>query len=73
MNDGRRKLVEMAFEKLDASGDGVVGVEDLRGVYSVARHPQYISGELSEDEILKTFIRKFEGNTSVDGKVNNFK
>lgn len=69
MNSKREKLVEMAFDKMDRTDDGVVDLADLKGVYSVKQHPQYLSGELDEDQILKMYIRKFEGSTSVDGKI----
>lgn len=69
MNDTRRKLVDMAFDKLDKTGDGIVTLEDLKGVYSVTKHPKFQSGEMDEEQILATILKKFENNTSVDGKV----
>lgn len=69
MNDRRKKLVDMAFDKLDKTDDGVVTLDDLKGVYSVQKHPKYQSGEMTEDQILNTVIKKFENNTSVDGKI----
>ncbi|XP_064113780.1 crustacean calcium-binding protein 23-like isoform X2 [Macrobrachium nipponense] len=69
MNETRMKLVEMAFDKMDKSGDGVVTVDDLKGVYTVTKHPKFLSGEMTEDQILLTVIKKFENNTSVDGKI----
>ena len=35
MSDARKRVVGEAFNKLDKSGDGVVTIEDLRGVYDV--------------------------------------
>lgn len=69
MNDRRKKLVDMAFDKLDKTDDGVVTLEDLKGVYSVNNHPKFQSGEMTEEDILNTVLKKFENNTSVDGKV----
>ncbi|XP_045131261.1 crustacean calcium-binding protein 23-like [Portunus trituberculatus] len=69
MNDRRKKLVDMAFDKLDKTDDGVVTLEDLKGVYSVTNHPKYQSGEMTEEDILNTVLKKFENNTSLDGKV----
>ena len=43
MNATRTAVVSQAFEKLDRTGDGTVTVEDLRGVYSAAQHPD-VSG-----------------------------
>ena len=71
MNEARLELVAKAFDLLDKTDDGTVTLEDLRGVYSVLSHPQYLSGEMSEDDLLKSFIKKFENCTTMDGKVKS--
>lgn len=40
MSDSRRAIVEQAFRKLDKTGDGIITVEDIRGMYSVTAHPR---------------------------------
>ena len=35
MSDARKRVVGEAYAKLDKSGDGVVTIDDLRGVYDV--------------------------------------
>nr|XP_045621158.1 crustacean calcium-binding protein 23 [Procambarus clarkii]XP_045621159.1 crustacean calcium-binding protein 23 [Procambarus clarkii] len=69
MTEPRKKAVEAAFKHLDKTGDGVVGLEDIKRKYSAKTHPKVIKGEATEDEILKKFLNLFETNTSVDGKV----
>lgn len=69
MSDGRRAIVEQAFRKLDKTGDGVITVEDIRGVYDVTAHPRYMSGEETADLILNKFLANFESEGQVDGKV----
>ena len=69
MSESRIKMVEKAYAKMDKNGDGTVTVEDLKGVYNVSRNPNYLSGDLTEEEILANFLKKFEGNTTTDGKV----
>ena len=44
-----RKLSEnIFFRKLDKTGDGVVTVDDLKGVYNPIHHKKYKSGEYTE-------------------------
>ena len=60
MVEKRKRLVMMAFQKLDKTGDGVITVEDLKGVYDVRQHPKFMSGEWTEDEVLLKFLDTFE-------------
>ncbi|ODM92441.1 Calcyphosin-like protein [Orchesella cincta] len=69
LNNNRKKLIEGAFKKLDQTGDGVVTVDDLKNVYSVKNNPRYLSGEETEHQILQRFLKNFEENGVVDGKV----
>ena len=69
MNANRQKLVMEAFKKLDRSGDGVVTVDDLKSVYNVKNNPRYLSGEETQEQILNRFLKNFEEEGTVDGKV----
>ena len=62
-------MIELAFKKLDKTGDGIVTLDDLRGVYNIRSHPEYQNGQKSEKELLEGFLKKFEEGGSVDGKV----
>jgi len=68
MSQARKNLIFQAFKKLDRTGDGVVTIEDLRGVYSAKKHPKYLSGELTEDQVLGTFLESFDSQDK-DGKI----
>lgn len=70
MNKMRINLIELAFKKLDKTGDGVVTLDDLKGVYNIQSHPEYQNGQKTEKELLETFLKKFEEGGSVDGKVS---
>lgn len=72
MSPGRKKVVEQAFQKLDKTGDGEITIDDLKGVYNVKCHPRYISGEESEESILKKFLGNLEQNATRDGIVSYF-
>ncbi len=41
LNDRRRNLVRLAFNKLDKTGDGFVTVDDLADSYNVEFHPKF--------------------------------
>lgn len=60
MSQAREAVIAAAFAKLDQTGDGVVTVDDLRGVYSAQAHPKVRSGEWTEDEALRQFLGNFD-------------
>lgn len=60
MSQAREAVIAAAFAKLDQTGDGVVTVDDLRGVYSGHAHPKVRSGEWTEDEALHQFLDNFD-------------
>ncbi|KAJ8270942.1 hypothetical protein GJAV_G00121000 [Gymnothorax javanicus] len=65
----RRAVIEAAFAKLDRSGDGVVTVQDLLGVYDATQHPKFRSGEMSQEEVFHIFLDSFDSPHDKDGKV----
>ncbi|KAJ3604909.1 hypothetical protein NHX12_026960 [Muraenolepis orangiensis] len=58
-----------AFRKLDKTGDGIITIEDLKGVYNVKHHPKFQNGELTEDQIFRIFLDSFDSPNDKDGKV----
>ncbi|CAG2173163.1 unnamed protein product, partial [Oppiella nova] len=69
MSKTRLNLIEMAFKKLDKTGDGIVNLDDLNGVYNIRSHPEYQNGQKTEKELLEGFLKKFEEGGSVDGQL----
>lgn len=65
----RRRLINEAFKKLDRTGDGIISVDDLKGIYNVKNNPKYLSGEQSEEQVLNRFLLNFEKDGLIDGKV----
>lgn len=69
MSNRRRQIIAEAFKKLDRTGDGVVTVEDLQGVYNSQHHPKFKSGEWSEEQVFRSFLDNFDSPYDKDGKV----
>jgi len=69
MSQSRQNIVMQAFRKLDKTGDGIIKVEDMEGVYNVQKHPKYVSGEMSKEDIFKEFLKTFEMSEHPDGIV----
>jgi Ca2+-binding EF-hand superfamily protein len=50
LNDRRTKMVHMAYDVLDHSGDGLVTIEDIMAVYDPTYHPDFASGRKNKEE-----------------------
>ena len=70
MSNARKNLINQAFVKLDRTGDGIITVEDLKGVYNVKKHKKYMNGEWTEEQCLRQFLDSFDSQDK-DGKVTN--
>lgn len=60
MNQPRKNLVQKAFKKLDRNGNGIVEVDDIKGVYNAKNHPDVKLGKKTEEEVLADFLETFE-------------
>ncbi|XP_059173804.1 calcyphosin-like protein isoform X2 [Physella acuta] len=68
MSQSRKTLIYQAFKKLDRTGDGVVTIEDLKGVYNAKKHPKYLSGEWTEEQVFRLFLDSFDSDDK-DGRI----
>lgn len=59
-----------AFRKLDKTGDNVITIEDLKNVYNCTKHPKYLNGEWTEEQILRKFLDSFDTPDDKDGVVS---
>lgn len=60
MNQNRVALVRKAFSKLDRNQNGVVELEDMKGIYNAKFHPDVKLGKKTEEEVLIEFLDTFE-------------
>ena len=65
MNKRRETLVRKAFTKIDADGSGVLDIHDIRKRYNAKKHPDVMSGKITEDEVLFEFLDTFEAAYSI--------
>lgn len=60
MNPNRKKLVAQAYNKLDKDRNGYIDINDIKGVYNAAKHPDVLNGKKTEEQILLEFLETFE-------------
>lgn len=70
MNNRRKRLVLMAYDVLDKDGSGQVDILDFAAAYDVSKHPDFLQGKKSKDQILLEFMSAFEDAKSKDGIVS---
>lgn len=68
MNARRRAIVDIAFSRLDKTGDGIVTIDDLKTCYDTSQHPDVISGKSTREEVLSDFLSQWD-RTKKDGIV----
>lgn len=56
LNERRKAVVKLAFEKLDKNKNGQITIEDLKGVYDASKHPDVKMGKRNPDDVLKEFL-----------------
>lgn len=67
MNAQRKMIALQAFRVMDKNGSGRVDIADVQGTYDVSRHPDFIAGKKTEDQILFEFLDTFENHSRPDG------
>ncbi len=65
MNSFRKGVVKRVFDKLDIDKSGTLEINDLRGIYNAAIHPDVKSGKKTEDDVLGEFLDTFEHHFSL--------
>ncbi len=60
MNEERKKYVELAYKKLDKSGDGKVTLEDIAALYDVTKHPSVLSGKKKAEDVYREYLNHWD-------------
>jgi hypothetical protein len=60
MNMRRKNIVTLAFKRLDKNGNNSIELEDIKGTYNAANHPDVKMGKKTQDEVLYDFLDTFE-------------
>jgi len=60
MNEFRKRLAMKAFDIMDKDKSGVIDILDIKHVYNASKHPDFIAGKKTEDEVLWEFLDTFE-------------
>jgi len=60
LNENRKKLVHLAFRKLDTDGSGAVEFSEIKSLYNASSHPDVIMNKRTEQEVLTEFMQAFQ-------------
>lgn len=60
INEARKALIQAAYNKLDATGDGLVKLEDVAQLYDASCHPAVLKGEKTPNEIFSEFMGQWD-------------
>lgn len=60
MNQRRKSVAMQAFKKMDANGNGVLELDDIKRLYNAKQHPDVIQRKRTEDQVLCEFLDTFE-------------
>lgn len=67
-NDERQVAIDYVYSKFDKNKTGFAQATELRKVFNCVKHPRYLSGELTEDQIFFLYLKNF--NDDVQEKVS---
>lgn len=74
LNDTRKAVIKLAFNKMDVDGNGYLEYSDVKGVYNARNHPDVKKGKKTEEEVVQDFLETFEVHRSLSkGDANSKK
>ena len=61
-NEERQAVIDLVYSKVDKNHVGYAEATELRKVFNCVKHPRYLNGELSEDQIFYLYLKNFSNN-----------
>ena len=58
-NQERKQAIDYVYSKFDKNKVGYAEATELRKVFNCVKHPRYLSGELTEDQIFYLYLKNF--------------
>ena len=64
LTERRMNLVTKAFMILDTNENGTITVDDIREMYDVSCHKEFMEGKKTKDQIIEEYLEGFTGLSS---------
>ncbi len=58
-NEERQSVIDLVYYKFDKNKTGYTEASELRKVFNCVKHPRYLMGEYTEDQIFYLFLQNF--------------
>lgn len=73
-NRERQAAIDLVYSKFDKNKVGYAPATELRKVFNCVKHPRFLNGELTEDQIFFLYLKNFSNQVKdrVTKKVNIF-
>lgn len=63
-NDDRQSVIDLVYYKFDKNKTGYAEATELRKVFNCVKHPRYLMGEFTEDQIFYLYLKNFSNDVS---------
>lgn len=64
-NRERQTVIDLVFYKFDKNKTGYAESTELRKVFNCVKHPRYLMGDFSEDQIFYLFLKNFSNEKKI--------
>lgn len=58
-NRERQQVIDLVYSKFDKNHVGYAEATELRKVFNCVKHPRYLNGEFTEDQIFYLYLKNF--------------